>query len=109
MVCGAMHTVEVPTRPDPSERVIAWLLNKSGKEQMIRINLVALPLAGCKAWEKLTAAGSAFRGAAAVHDDPAISRKRLGFWVPGLPARQEKLRSMSTLTRIPPVIPCSRV
>ena len=48
---------QVPTRPTATERKIEWLLNKTGKEQMFKVNLAIMPMASCKAFERLAAAG----------------------------------------------------
>ena len=45
--------LQVPTRPIPTERKIEWLLSKTGKEQMFKINLAILPMSSCKAFERL--------------------------------------------------------
>ena len=44
---------EVPSEPAASERKIEWLLSKTGKESMFVINLLLLPMANCKSFEKL--------------------------------------------------------
>ena len=49
------HPPEVPTRPTATERKIEWLLCKTSKEQMFRINLVILPMSSCKAFERIAA------------------------------------------------------
>ena len=49
--------MQVPTRPTATERKIEWLLRKTSRDQMFRVNLVIMPMSGCKAFEKLMAAG----------------------------------------------------
>ena len=47
--------MQVPLLHDPAERTIEWLLSKSGKDQMMKMNLIALPMTGSKAFGRLAA------------------------------------------------------